>query len=168
MAKTLRGEQDKRKSFQEQSLVQTRTSPTVTQPKVDNLENLPKFKYRPLDRDFKEIRLIRLYPGRVNDEICLEIVHVPLVEPEPIPDKRGTFSAMQDALPPSWTVFKTMSGNYIYYDKDNDCTQSWHPVLEPEGVPGLLSTAPELYPEREIPYDGKPILVLLYRLNKSI
>ncbi|KAF2678279.1 hypothetical protein K458DRAFT_139986 [Lentithecium fluviatile CBS 122367] len=45
-------------------------------------EDLAPYQYRALDQSSREIRLLRILPGTLDQELTLEIFHAPLIEPE--------------------------------------------------------------------------------------
>lgn len=64
------------------------------------------YKYSPLNEH--EIRLIKLLPGEVDDEIRFNIVHTPLLHPpaDP-PSRRLSKQELQKTLIDDWRVYET-------------------------------------------------------------
>ncbi|KAF1961212.1 HET-domain-containing protein [Byssothecium circinans] len=113
----------------EASKTRSNTTTTAPQPPPDHFdrdESKP-FRYRPLDRDAQEIRLLRILPGSWDDELRLEIFHTPLVAPGRAPDTRMDIEELQKTLPEGWVVEKTIEGRYVFWDGRNDTTHWAHP-----------------------------------------
>jgi len=91
------------------------------------------YSYKALNTESKEIRLVRLHPGKGNDQICLDIFHRSLKQPTRRVKTRDTLTKLQKTLPQDRVVKETLDGRYIFDYKGTDITQSsWdHPV---EGV----------------------------------
>jgi hypothetical protein len=94
------------------------------------------YKYRALNRERDEIRLVKVFPGRFEDALQLKIVHAPLIVPEPVQDESLSFNQLLETIPEPWTVYKTMEGRYIFYNTATKLTQWDHPdpiIREEEG-----------------------------------
>lgn len=109
------------------------------------------YQYQPLDADAHEIRLIRLLPGKFDDQIVIEILHTPLTEPEPVEDTRPSIDHIDDTLPQSWSVSRTIYGRYIYYNNYNDKTTWKHPT---EDIFGEVEV-PDLHSDVQLKYQGE-------------
>lgn len=90
------------------------------------------FVYRPLCPEKEEIRLVRLLPGGFDDELTIQLIHVPFLRQtalQPSPSTRLDLKALQETLPEGWTARKTIEGRYLFIS-DNPAVTSWaHPDL---------------------------------------
>lgn len=86
------------------------------------------YRYRALVGE--EIRLIKLQPGNIEDDIHLQIYHAPISYP-PIPTfhpERISVEKLQKTLPKGWIVSETLSGRYIFFTTEEKGKNSWkHP-----------------------------------------
>jgi hypothetical protein len=92
------------------------------------------YQYRPLDTEQEEIRVLHLQPGDRNDPICLSIEHIPCHSAEhnqPMRLSVEKLKTIQNSLPDSFSVFRTLEGRLIYsrWDADGRCQTSWQPPI---------------------------------------
>lgn len=89
------------------------------------------YQYSKLSPGSKEIRLLRLHPGRFPEPIEIEIFHQHLPTPGP-PDRRNIndvemLERIQKTLPDGWEVRKSINGRFAYLKGNSQST--WiHPV----------------------------------------
>lgn len=114
-----------------------------------------EYQYRPLDFDAGEIRLVRLLPGNLDDDLMIEIFHAPFVEPEPAKDPRLSLRKIRETLPDPWEVHESIDGRYLYYDSLEGVTKWTHP--DPEADEELCGNGQsfEMYPDFEPKYEGE-------------
>ncbi|OCK72931.1 HET-domain-containing protein [Lepidopterella palustris CBS 459.81] len=92
---------------------------------------MTRYSYQALNTESEEIRLVRLQPGKGDDQIYLNIFHVSLKQPTWQPGLvRDTLAELQETLPQDRVVKETLDGRYIFGYKTTDITpSSWdHPV----------------------------------------
>src|SRR5271156_6703396 len=92
------------------------------------LKMLP-YQYSKLSVPSQDIRLLALTPGELNDPIKFTLLHYPLVVPiEPEP-KRLTTEELCETLPPGWSAYQTLEGQFIFEKDDSNSEEtSWrHP-----------------------------------------
>jgi hypothetical protein len=94
------------------------------------------YQYRPLDPNHEEIRVLHLQPGHRDDPICLSIEHIPCRSAKdnvPVHFSKEKLREIQDSLPDSWFVYRTVEGRPIYYrwEVDGQCQTSWQSPIAP-------------------------------------
>lgn len=81
------------------------------------------YRYKPLDTEIPEIRLVSILPGSLTDPLCLEINHVPFrplkadrdVEDEEIlPEYKRLPKEFRLEVPDGWGVFETLEGRWLF------------------------------------------------------
>ena len=105
------------------------------------------YKYQELQGPH-DIRIIKLLPGDHDDDIVMQISHVPLRAPDEqhIPDmERMTLEEVAETLPQGWNVYETWDHRYIFRGwPEGNYTTSWlHPdesfdhsrYTKPERIP---------------------------------
>lgn len=107
------------------------------------------YTYSPLDTAQAELRLIRLLPGNVDDNISLNIFHVPLPFPQQAIDTRMRLQELQRTLPHNCLAKETLDGRYLFM------------TLGTAGVPNTWDHPDpnfdrSLYEKREQSSDYKP------------
>jgi Heterokaryon incompatibility protein (HET) len=108
------------------------------------------YQYSKLVDEAKDIRLITLLPGQVDDEIKVTITHTPLIKPPERPTQRLSLEQVRETLPPGWSVYETTEGRYLFLDHETYQTSWAHPI------PHIDRSSYELPPEDACPkYDPK-------------
>lgn len=126
---------------------------------TDNVQARKAYEYQPLDREAREIRLLKLLPGEFDDPLQLEIFHVPLVEPEPAPDTRLSLGKIRGTLPEGWAVSQTIEGLYIF-DRGYVETAQWtHPDPTVEESWYQANAVLDPYPGFEPVYEARYSMV---------
>ncbi|KAF4459783.1 ankyrin repeat and SAM domain containing 6 [Fusarium albosuccineum] len=108
------------------------------------------YSYKTL-RTESEIRLVRLHPGKGDDQIFLDIFHVSLQQPTYQPKHaRDSLAELQKTLPQDRVVKETLDGRYIFgYRGTNITPSSWdHPIS------GFSRTRYELQADDYLPGPG--------------
>ena len=117
---------------------------------------MPAYTFTKLDTEREEIRLLRLQPGHINDQLTFSIFHAPLIPSKPAKQsKRSSIEKLQTTLPRDWTVKETLDGRYLFvYMGGADTPNSWsHP--DPEYNRGLYELRQyEPLPEKELNYEA--------------
>jgi hypothetical protein len=90
-------------------------------------ENLPKYRYTPLDINTREIRLLELHPGSFDDPVSISIITTPFAVPEPAPPDDGRLERMQGSLPPGWNAFESLEGRIFFREQATQSTTWDHP-----------------------------------------
>ncbi|KDN68217.1 putative heterokaryon incompatibility protein [Colletotrichum sublineola] len=123
------------------------------------LEDLPDYKYTPLDDPNQDVRIVELLPGKFDDEIIIRIHHIRLTPPP----QRGkvwktTLAEVRRELSPDWEAFQTLGGfcqiianlvfkivdrRFFFRDMKTGKTQWEHPRTK-------------LHPRRTIQYEVPP------------
>jgi hypothetical protein len=85
------------------------------------------YTYAKLRTEAEEIRLVRLLPGKPDEEIAFNIFHSPLIPRErKISTTRLSLKEIQKTLPKGWAVFETLEGRYLF--SSDEGPNSWvHP-----------------------------------------
>lgn len=101
-------------------------------PKTLSVDRMPKYQPRPLTGD--EIRLIKLQPGHLEDDLYAEIVHIQL-EPARADSEQSLLSTAQidKTLPQGWRSFRTPEGRLLYNDMGSPGSCQYH-----HPSPGLI------------------------------
>lgn len=86
---------------------------------------MDNYFYSSIDLAAGEIRLVRLLPGKFDDDIRLEIFHAVAPHPYPLPEVPD-IAPLQDTLPAGWRVAETVDGNLIFV-YNNERTSWTHP-----------------------------------------
>jgi hypothetical protein len=102
-------------------------------------QRLEEYQYGGLNGPLPEIRLVSILPGNPNDEICIEIEHVPFdpmilrrddedIEPEPLWKRLP--QEFRRGLPDGWSVNITMDGRFLFsnlkfFEDHDECTTIW-------------------------------------------
>lgn len=73
---------------------------------------MKNYQYRSL-RD-GEIRCLTLKPGEFDDDLRINLAHMPLVDPPKEPSPRVSVKELQKSLPDRFKVYKTFKGRYIF------------------------------------------------------
>ena len=98
----------------------------------DRIESkMTPYSYQALNAESEEIRLVRLQPGKADDQICLDIFHVSLNQPTWQSNQaRDTLSDLQGTLPQGYVIKETLDGRYLFGHGGTEVTpSSWdHPV----------------------------------------
>ncbi|KAK3994348.1 heterokaryon incompatibility protein-domain-containing protein [Cladorrhinum sp. PSN332] len=98
---------------------------------------LAPYQYRPLTDPAKDIRIIKLHPGRGDNPLNLEIIETPLVHGSArrLPDiDPSELEAIQETLPSPWEVRQNEEGRLIYVNfgkrqgRDHLFTSWTHPT----------------------------------------
>ena len=120
------------------------------------------YEYRQLDDSQREIRLLKILPGRFDDELLLEIFHTAFVAPkEPASDTRSSLKEIQTGLSRSWRVYQNLEGRYFFWNKVENITQWYHPNPEVESSLYDCPAVLDPYPNFELKYEGKYIEVAM-------
>jgi hypothetical protein len=90
-------------------------------------ENLPKYRYTPLDINTREIRLLELHPGSFDDPVSISIITTPFAVPEPAPPDDGRLERIQGSLPPGWNAYETLEGRIFFWEQATQSTPWDHP-----------------------------------------
>ncbi|RSL80280.1 hypothetical protein CEP52_017410 [Fusarium oligoseptatum] len=91
------------------------------------------YSYQVLNAESEEIRLVRLQPGKADDQLCLDIFHVSMKQPGcQSKQARDTLAELQQTLPQGRVVKETLGGRYIFgYGSTEITPSSWdHPVQD--------------------------------------
>jgi hypothetical protein len=87
------------------------------------------YVYQPLNKAADEIRMIKLFPSRFDDEIRFEILYTALGRaPLPTPNLKN-LEEIQKTLPAGWNVFETLGGRYLFEDEPADHTTWTQPDI---------------------------------------
>ncbi|KAK0613953.1 heterokaryon incompatibility protein-domain-containing protein [Immersiella caudata] len=86
---------------------------------------LPDYAYEKLQGH--DIRLITVIPGRHDDDIHVEITHVPLPTQEDVEVPRLTLEELRGTLPSGWNAFQTVGGRFLFKHKDTPESTWTHP-----------------------------------------
>lgn len=86
-----------------------------------------KYRYRPLDRELQEIRLVSLAPGSAEDPLRIAIHHAPFLPPSEFPPKRNATENLRQTVPYPWTVEETVDGDTLFLNKHTNETSWTHP-----------------------------------------
>ncbi|OAA55793.1 Heterokaryon incompatibility [Niveomyces insectorum RCEF 264] len=78
------------------------------------------YQYAPLLDPGTDIRLIKLLPGRVDDDLVAEIVHAALVKPPQRKLERWSLDKVQSTVPPDWMVYETVEGRYLFSNPEEE------------------------------------------------
>lgn len=70
------------------------------------------YEWQPLVGD--DIRVLTLLPGHFDDDICININHAALLDPDDSSGTRRTRRELQRTLPFGWGVSETVDGRYIF------------------------------------------------------
>jgi hypothetical protein len=90
-------------------------------------ENLPKYRYTPLDINTREIRLLELHPGSFDDPVSISIITTPFAIPEPAPPDEDRLERIQGSLPPEWKACETLEGRILFWERATQSTTWDHP-----------------------------------------
>lgn len=85
------------------------------------------YRYAPLDTNTDEIRLVRLLPGNLDDDIGLQIFHAPLPPRIAMTTRRASLEDVQKTLPSDWDVMETLQGRYLFSHSQLDLDSWDHP-----------------------------------------
>lgn len=98
---------------------------------------MPQYRYMPLSDN--QIRIISLLPGAFEDDICFSLTHVCLEPGEIVKtSKRLSKYELQNSLPESWKVYRTLQGQFLFADDREVEVHEIHP--NPEIDPELYAT----------------------------
>lgn len=97
------------------------------------------YTYSSLTNPKRDIRLVELFPGKVNYPVEIRIFQEPLVEPSTAESPGLTLRELAKTLPPGWKVIKTIQERYIFVKIDKNgqfsAPPTWthpaHPVFNP-------------------------------------
>ncbi len=81
-------------------------------------EPLEKYQYERLG--LGEIRIVRLLPGKPEDDIRVELMRAALEESEHHPH-RLRITELSKTLPPGWSVYENLEGRYLFVRDGEDC-----------------------------------------------
>lgn len=114
---------------------------------VSHNDGMPHYKYRPLDKEKQEIRLVRVQPGQFEDPLHIEIVHVPFIVPGRPPETRVSLQLLRQHLPQDWEAYETLEGRYIFFHLDSIRSTWDHP--DPEVDPRFYRSPAVLDPYQD-------------------
>lgn len=89
------------------------------------MNSIPDYQYEEL-KSPDEIRLIRIVPGGLDDDIVLQIFHDWLKPPPPDPP-RMSMRELAETLPLGWEIDETEDGRFIFVDEITHKTFWRHP-----------------------------------------
>jgi len=121
------------------------------------IDQLEPYQYSPLANPERDIRLLRLFPGRFEDPIRISIFHASLAdEPKPRrPPTRLTRAEMKAKLPPDWDVWETIEGHYIFCERLSDMWVRKQWACPIEGMdPSMYSVSEDNIPCFEPQYEA--------------
>ena len=76
---------------------------------------MTQYYYTKLDTDKQEIRILRLFPGLINEEpIRLAILHEPFVVQSKRVTKSSITKELLESLPKNWYAYENLEGRVIY------------------------------------------------------
>ena len=100
-------------------------------------EFMEPYKYRTLDPETQEIRILLLLPGEFHSDIRIKLSHVPLVVPDEISSKEISLELLGRTLPPGWKAFETLDHQIIFLEGRTSATAWIHPT--PDIDPALYT-----------------------------
>jgi Heterokaryon incompatibility protein (HET) len=95
---------------------------------------MPPYQYIQLADPKVDIRVLKLLPGKFDDDIEVEIYHTPLICASTHSSPRWSLSKLQETLPKNWEALPTMEGEILFVNKSLKLTSWKHPNadIEPE------------------------------------
>lgn len=86
------------------------------------------YQYSKLVDEARDIRLITLLPGKVDDDIEFTITYTPLIKPAERHTQRLSLKQVQETLPLGWDVYETTEGRYLFERLETEQTSWAHPL----------------------------------------
>ncbi|KAJ8069679.1 hypothetical protein OCU04_000107 [Sclerotinia nivalis] len=96
------------------------------------MDSAAMFKYDPLEDVTRDIRLIRLLPGKAHDHLWIDIFHQELVAAEQDRTNCPSRDDVQQTLPTHWEVSQTVEGRLLFTRETDSVTiTTWkHPIKD--------------------------------------
>jgi hypothetical protein len=105
-----------------------------------------KYRYRPLEKDQDEIRLVLLLPGNFEDPIRISIHHACFIPSSNARRKQNGPDKLQSIVPHPWSAEETSDGDTLFLNKNTNETSWTHPS---KNLPLPVVQKPDFQPHYE-------------------
>ena len=96
-----------------------------------------------------------MLPGKIGDEFCIKIFHVPFLEPDIVgtkPSPRLSFRGIEQTVPDGWMIRETIEGRHLFISTNNLNVTTWthpDPDIETEQYRGYPKDVDDYSPQYE-------------------